>query len=136
MEVSPAQPSVNTVFMHALEITDADKKQMVPVQYISSLDNKMNGALFLSDKMNYATLFSSSMDERGNVFQQVKLPLRYSLQAKAPTNHILVELEPGKTVLVIINDKNVGTFTTTGAGVLSFTDNGTGLRKVKISPLK
>lgn len=133
MEVSPASPSAKTVFLHALEITDEGKKEMVPVTYINSSDNKMNGAHFMSAELNYITLFSSSMDERGHEFQQVKLPVSYSLRAKAHTNHILVELEPGTRVTVTINEKRAGTFTVSKAGVLSFTDEGTGLRKVVVT---
>jgi hypothetical protein len=56
----------------------------------------------------------------------------YSYRANAHTKHILVELEPGARITVAINEKPAGTFTTSSAGVLSFTDEGTGFRKVEV----
>ena len=132
MEVSSAQPAVGTVFLHAFEITDTNKNVMVPTKYIKSVDGKMEGALFLSREHPYLVFFSSSMDERGHSFQKTHLPVTYKLQASAPTSHILVELEPDKKVKININNRSIGTFQTTKAGVLSFEDKGLGVRNVQI----
>ncbi len=132
MEVSSGQSEVGSVFLHVLEIADANKKEMVPVEYIKSEDEKMEGALFLSKENPYLVFFSNSKDERGHTFQYALLPVNYKLRASAPTNHVLVELEPNKKVKVIINNTNIGTYQTTNAGVLSFIDNGLGVRKIQI----
>jgi hypothetical protein len=132
MEVSSGKPEVGTVFLHVLEIADTTKKVMVPTEYIKSENGKMEGVLFLSKENPYVVFFSSSNDERGHTFQNALLPVNYKLHASAPTKHVLVELEPEKKVKVIINKTNIGTFQTTSAGVLSFTDNGTGTRKIQI----
>lgn len=132
MEVSPGQPTVGTVFLHAFEITDTSKKVMVPTTYIKSEDGKMEGALFLSREHPYLVFFSSSMDERGHSFQNAHLPITYKLRASAPTSHVLVELEPDKKVKIKINNRDIGTFQTTKTGVLFFKDKGLGVRNIQI----
>lgn len=132
MEVSSGKPEVGTVFLHVLEITDTTKKVMVPTEYIKSENGKMEGVLILSKENPYLVFFSCSKDEKGHAFQNALLPVNYKLHASAPTKHVIVELEPEQKVKVIINKTNIGTFQTTSAGVLSFTDNGTGSRKIQI----
>ncbi len=132
METSTANAEVETVFLHALEITDVNKKEMVKTQYIKSEDNKMGGVLFLSGETNQAVLFSNSIDGRGDSFQKANPPVHYKLNASAPTLHILAEMEPEKNVKIIINNQYNGTFKTTTAGVLSFEDKGLGVRNIQI----
>jgi len=134
MEVSPGRPVADTVFLHAFEITDTTNKIMVPVEYIKSDDGKMEGALFLSREHPYVVFFSSSMDQRGYSCQDTQLPVTYRLRVSAPTSHVLVELEPDKKVKIDINNRNIGTFRTTKAGVLSFRDKSVGVRNIQISP--
>jgi hypothetical protein len=121
--------------MHAFEITTSDKKSMVPSEYIKSTDGKMEGAIFLSKENPYVVFFSSSLDERGHLYQQADLPVTYKLNVPAQTTHVLAELRPNKKVKVIINNKVFGTFQTTPAGVLSFKDKGLGARTIQIKPV-
>jgi hypothetical protein len=132
MEVSTKNPEIETIFMHALEITDGDIQEMVATEYIRSMDDKMSGAIFLSKGTHYAALFSNSTDKRGDAFQRVELPIAYKLSTTAPTVHVLTELGTDKKTRVIINGKIIGTFTTNQAGVLFFTDKGMGTRRVQI----
>lgn len=132
MEVSSGKSEMSTEFLHVLEITDTNKKVMVPTEYIKSEDGKMEGVLFLSKENPYLVFFSSSNDEKGHTFQNAHIPVNYKLHASAPTKHVLVELEPDKKVKVIINNTKIGTFQTTSAGVLSFTDKGLGARMIQI----
>jgi len=134
MDVNPKQSTSGTAFLHAFEITTSDKNNMVPVEYIRSVDGKMEGAIFLSKEKPYLVLFSSSLDERGHTFQRAHLPLSYTLNAAGQTNHVLVELEPNKKMKVFINNKSLGTFQTSDAGVLSFEDKGRGARTIQIKP--
>lgn len=132
METSTANPETNTFFLHALEITDADKQEMVATGYIESKNGKMAGALFLSDDTHYIVLFSNSTDERADNFQKTGLPVEYLINTTAPAIHVLAELEPEKRIKVDINGKAIGVFTTTSAGVLSFKDTGAGARNIKL----
>lgn len=135
MDVNPKQAQSGTAFMHAFEITTSDKKSMVPSEYIKSTDGKMEGAIFLSKENPYVVFFSSSLDERGHLYQQADLPVTYKLNVPAQTTHVLAELRPNKKVKVIINNKVFGTFQTTPAGVLSFKDKGLGARTIQIKPV-
>lgn len=132
MEVSARDRKEATAFLHAFEISGADKKAMTPVKYIRSDDGKMEGAFFQSDTDPYLVCFSSSLDTRGHNFQKAPFPVNYRIRSSAAMTHILVELEPLKRVTVYVNDRNIGTFQTSTAGVLVFKDTGTGTRKIKI----
>ncbi|MPY90995.1 MAG: hypothetical protein GEU99_24170 [Luteitalea sp.] len=134
MEVSPSEPTARTVFLHAMQITDVDRKEMVPTRYLRSTDGRMEGALFSSPKVQYVALFSASLDERGDTFQRAELPIVYQLDAVARTTHVLVELQPGLEVGVSVNGSTLGTYRTTQGGVLSFDDLGLGTRSVRIEP--
>jgi hypothetical protein len=134
LETSTKEPETVTFFMHALEITDACRNEMVKTEYIRSEDNKMSGAVFLSADIHNVVLFSNSSDERGSSFQNAGLPVTYSLNAFSPALHIITELEPGIKLTVNINGVDTGEYTTTGAGILSFKDNGTGMRNISLVP--
>jgi hypothetical protein len=133
MEEGTHEPTTATSFVHAFEITDVNKKEMVPIEYIRTQGKKMEGALFDSKERPYVVLFSNSLDGRGHAFQKVPLPVDYKVHAAAgKTTHVLVELEPNKKVAVTVNRKNIGIFETSDAGVLLFEDEGKGARKVRI----
>ena len=132
MEEGTNKPTTATSFVHAFEIADVNKKEMVPTEYLETQDKKMEGALFLSNDNPYVVLFSNSLDGRGDTFQKVQFPVNYKLKASGSTIHVLVELQPNKKVTVTINRKNLGSFETNDAGVLSFKDEGKGARKVRI----
>ena len=132
METCTNVPSVATGFLHAFEITDVSNKEMVPTEYIEARDKKMGGALFRSREQTYAVLFGNSMDQRGDAFQKVRLPVHYKLTAATSTTHVLVELEANKKVTVYVDGRNAGTFEISEAGVLSFKDEGSGARRISI----
>ena len=58
METSTANPETETVFLHALEITEANKKDMVETNYTKTTDSKMEGVVFQPKDSNYVVLFS------------------------------------------------------------------------------
>lgn len=132
METSTAKTETNTVFLHTIEITDADKKEPVATEYIVTNGKKMEGAYILSGNKHYVVMFSQSSGGKGNNSGNIQLPVDYKLKSTAPTSHILTELEPGKRVKISINNKDYGRFQTTGAGILIFEDKEAGNRNIKI----
>lgn len=129
MEVIPEKCSTETVFLNALEITDAEKPQMVPTELLISEDGKMEGVQFLSDTEQYAVLFSK---ETQTGWSEEDLPITYSLNASAPTAHVVTELKPNRKVKVAVNGEDLDDFFVTEAGVLFFKDSGTGERSISI----
>jgi hypothetical protein len=132
MEVSPEKPGTATAFVHAFQISDSNKKEMVATDYVRSQDGKLEGAFFQSAQNPYLVMFSSSLDAKGHAHQTANFPLQYKIKAKAPVNHVIAELAPGKKVKVMVNNKNMGTFQTSPAGVLFFKDEGKGERRIQI----
>ncbi len=131
METSTASPETSTVFLHTLEITNADKKTPIETEYISSDGKKMDGAHILSGNKNYVVLFNQSSinsDTSGNI----QLPVSYKLKSKEPTIHVLTELEPDKRVKISVNGKDFGRYQTTQAGILIFEDNNIGDRNIQV----
>lgn len=131
METITAQPETNTIFLHALQITDSNKKEMVTVKYLAAENGKMAGALFLSEDTHYVVLFNNEKKDRAA--NTMERSLDYSLNTVSPAFHIITDQEPGKKKKVVINGHAIGTFTTTEAGVLLFKDRGTGTRIIKIT---
>ena len=119
-------------FLHALQIADVTRKEMVPTEYLKTNDNKMEGALLLSKDASYAVFFSNGMDKRGNDFQRAALPIRYKFRAPTSTTHMLAELEPREKVAVYVNGKHLGIFETSDAGILIFDDRAKGVRKIRL----
>ncbi|QNF33514.1 heparinase II/III family protein [Adhaeribacter swui] len=132
MEVSPVKPGTSTAFLHAFQISDSSKKEMIATEYLRTPDGKLEGALFRSEQNPYLVMFSSSLDAKGHEQQTVNFPLKYKVKAKTPVNHVLAELAPNKKVKLIINNKNKGTFQTSSAGVLYFNDESDGVRRIRI----
>lgn len=132
MEVSPEKPGTATAFLHAFQISDSSEKEMVTTSSVRSQDGKLEGALFQSNQNPYLVMFSSSLDVKGHEHQTTSFPLNYKIKALAPANHVIAELAPNKKVKVIVNNKNIGSFQTSPAGVLFFKDEGDGVRKIQI----
>ncbi|QMU27384.1 heparinase II/III domain-containing protein [Adhaeribacter radiodurans] len=132
MEVSPEKPRTGTAFLHAFQISDSSKKEMIATEYLRTQDGKLEGAFFRSEQNSYLVMFSSSLDAKGHEHQTVNFPLKYKVKAKTPVNHVLAELTPNRKVKVIINNKNKGTFQTSSAGVLYFNDESDGVRRIQI----
>ncbi|MGV3503172.1 MAG: heparinase II/III domain-containing protein [Adhaeribacter sp.] len=132
MEVSPKKPGTANAFLHAFQISDSGEKEMIATEYMRSQDGKLEGALFKSDQNPYLVLFSSSLGVKGHAQQTAGFPLEYKLKAAAPVNHVIAELEPNKKVKVLVDNKSIGSFQTTQAGVLFFKDNSNRVRKVRI----
>jgi hypothetical protein len=132
MEVSPANPVTATAFLHAIQICGSPGESVVPTHYVESKQGKMEGVYFQSDKNPYLVLFSASLDAKGDKFQRAHLPVSYKINSRAAITHILAELEPGKKVNVSVGGRRLGTFKTSDAGVLMFSDNGSGARQITI----
>lgn len=132
MEVFPEKPGTATAFLHAFQISDASKKEMGATDYLRTPDGKLEGAFFRSGQNPYLVLFSSSLDAKGHAHQRANFPLQYKIKAQAPVNHVIAELAPDKKVKVMVNNKTMGTFHTSPAGVLFFRDAGEGVRKIRI----
>ncbi len=132
METGTAEPETRTVFLHAMEIADAGKQDMVPAEYLETDDKGMIGVHFRPHDMNYVVLFSSSTDERGHSFHLTGGPVSYQLDVAEPVIHVLAEMDPDRRVRVIINGNDEGCYTVSEAGILHFRDEGTGVRKIQI----
>ncbi len=133
METGTVNPELSTVFLHALEITDADKKEMVVTQYIEADNKKMDGVLFLPlNEKSCIVLFNKSADDGKEKMHNVSLPVQYKFNSAAPASHVLAEMEPEKRMKVTVNNKVIGIFSTTQAGILSFEDKDSGERTILI----